>query len=48
MAYPNLTLIGALRQAAQNLRGGAPYAWGNHGAMVGSEVVNRYRAVTVE
>mgnify|MGYP003575161875 FL=1 len=32
MAYPNLTLIGALRQAAQNLRGGAPYAWGNHGA----------------
>lgn len=32
MAYPNLTLIGALRQAAQNLRTGAPYAWGNHGA----------------
>jgi mono/diheme cytochrome c family protein len=23
-------------------------AWGNHGAMVGSDVVNRYRAVTVE
>jgi hypothetical protein len=32
MAYPNLTLIGALRQAAQNLEGGATYAWGNHGA----------------
>ena len=32
MAYPNLTLIGALRQAAKNLRNGAPYAWGNHGA----------------
>lgn len=32
MAHPNLTLIGALRQAANNLRGGAPYAWGNHGA----------------
>ena len=32
MAYPNLTLIGALRQAAKNLRAGAPYAWGNHGA----------------
>ena len=32
MAYPNLTLIGALRQAAKNLRGGAAYAWGNHGA----------------
>ncbi len=32
MAYSNLTLIGALRQAAQNLRQGAPYAWGNHGA----------------
>lgn len=32
MAYPNLTLIGALRQAAQNLESGAPYAWGHHGA----------------
>jgi hypothetical protein len=32
MAYPNLTLIGALRQAASNLEGGAPYAWGHHGA----------------
>jgi hypothetical protein len=32
MAYPNLTLIGALRQAAANLEGGATYAWGNHGA----------------
>lgn len=32
MAYPNLTLIGALRQAAKNLNNGAPYAWGNHGA----------------
>ena len=32
MAHPNLTLIGALRQAATNLRNGAPYAWGNHGA----------------
>jgi len=32
MAYPNLTLIGALRQAAQKLRDGAPYAWGDHGS----------------
>lgn len=32
MAHPNLTLIGALRQAAKNLEGGAPYAWGHHGA----------------
>ncbi|HUQ96109.1 MAG TPA: hypothetical protein VM010_00485 [Chitinophagaceae bacterium] len=32
MAYPNLTLIGALLQAAQNLENGALYAWGNHGA----------------
>ena len=32
MAYPNLTLIGALRQAARDLRNGAHYAWGNHGA----------------
>ena len=32
MAHPNLTLIGALRQAAANLRNGAPYAWGNHGS----------------
>jgi hypothetical protein len=32
MAYPNLTLIGALRQAATVLENGAPYAWGHHGA----------------
>jgi hypothetical protein len=32
MAYPNLTLIGALRQAAKRLREGAHYAWGHHGA----------------
>jgi hypothetical protein len=32
MAYPNLTLIGALRQAARHLREGAPYAWGHHGS----------------
>jgi hypothetical protein len=32
MAYPNLTLIGALRQAAARLRDGAPYAWGHHGS----------------
>jgi hypothetical protein len=32
MAHPNLTLIGALRQAADNLRKGASYAWGHHGA----------------
>ena len=32
MAYPNLTLIGALRKAANNLESGAPYAWGHHGA----------------
>ena len=32
MAYPNLTLIGALRQAAKQLKEGAHYAWGHHGA----------------
>ena len=32
MAHPNLALIGALRQAAQNLREGADYAWGHHGS----------------
>ncbi|WP_207896532.1 hypothetical protein [Flaviaesturariibacter flavus] len=32
MAYPNLTLISALRNAARQLRGGAPYAWGDHGS----------------
>ncbi|RYY99610.1 MAG: hypothetical protein EOO11_04405 [Chitinophagaceae bacterium] len=32
MAYPNLTLISALRAAAQQLRSNAPYAWGNHGS----------------
>ncbi|MBB1284839.1 hypothetical protein HRH25_10700 [Flavisolibacter sp. BT320] len=32
MAYPTLALINALRDAAQNLRSGAPYAWGHHGS----------------
>ena len=32
MAHPNLSLIGALRQAARNLRSGSHYAWGHHGA----------------
>jgi len=32
MAHPNITLINALREAATNLRNGAPYAWGNHGS----------------
>lgn len=32
MAHPNLALIGALRKAAQNLKKGAHYAWGHHGA----------------
>ena len=32
MAYPTYALITALREAAQNLRGGAPYAWGHHGS----------------
>lgn len=32
MAYPNLALIDALREAAKNLRSGAPYAWGHHGS----------------
>lgn len=32
MAHPNITLINALREAAKNLKTGAPYAWGNHGS----------------
>ena len=32
MAHPNITLINALRQTAKNLRNGAFYSWGNHGA----------------
>lgn len=32
MAYPNTKLITALRDTAQRLKEGAPYAWGNHGA----------------
>jgi hypothetical protein len=32
MANPNHELISALRQAAQRLRDGAHYAWGNHGS----------------
>ena len=32
MAHPNNKLIRALREAAQNLRTGADYAWGHHGS----------------
>ncbi|RYZ30208.1 MAG: hypothetical protein EOO10_03650 [Chitinophagaceae bacterium] len=32
MAHPNITLINTLREAANNLRNGAPYAWGHHGS----------------
>ena len=32
MAYPTIQLIAALREAAQNLRNGAHYAWGHHGS----------------
>jgi hypothetical protein len=32
MAHSNSQLIAALREAAQNLRDGAHYAWGHHGA----------------
>ncbi|MGZ3837737.1 MAG: hypothetical protein ACXVBI_04180 [Flavisolibacter sp.] len=32
MAHPSLVLISSLRKAARNLRQGALYAWGHHGA----------------
>lgn len=32
MAHPTRPLILALREAAQNLRNGAHYAWGHHGS----------------
>lgn len=32
MANPTIELILALRETANRLRNGAPYAWGNHGA----------------
>ena len=32
MAHANVTLIGALRKAAGNLRNGAAYSWGHHGS----------------
>jgi hypothetical protein len=32
MAYPDIKLIDALRETAQNLRNGADYAWGHHGS----------------
>lgn len=32
MAYPNITLINALREAAVNIRNGSHYAWGHHGS----------------
>ena len=32
MAHPSIPLIKALRETVQRLRGGAHYAWGNHGS----------------
>ena len=32
MAKPSIKLIGALRETARRLRGGAHYSWGHHGA----------------
>jgi hypothetical protein len=32
MAHPTTKLVQVLREAAQNLRSGAPYAWGHHGS----------------
>jgi hypothetical protein len=32
MAHPNWPLVDSLRTAANNLRNGAPYAWGHHGS----------------
>lgn len=32
MAHLNIALVNALREAAQNLRNGAHYAWGHHGS----------------
>jgi len=32
VAYPNIGLIEALRNAAKNLRSGAEYSWGHHGS----------------
>ncbi|MEO5682006.1 MAG: hypothetical protein ABIQ88_05150 [Chitinophagaceae bacterium] len=32
MAKPSVELVAALRQAAFNLKSGAHYAWGHHGA----------------
>ena len=32
MAKPSIELIGALRETARRLRGGAHYSWGHHGA----------------
>jgi hypothetical protein len=32
MAYPNIQLIQALRETANNLKNGSTYAWGNHGS----------------
>lgn len=32
MAFPNITLVEALRETAKRLENGAPYAWGHHGS----------------
>ncbi len=32
MAHPSIKLVNALKQTADRLQNGAPYAWGNHGS----------------
>ena len=48
MAKPTLELIDALRQTANNLKLGAHYAWGNHGACNCGNLVQTVAHLTKE
>lgn len=48
MAKPTLELIDALRQTAYNLKLGAHYAWGNHGACNCGNLVQTVAHLTKE
>jgi hypothetical protein len=48
MANPNIKLIEALRSTANNLRNGAYYAWGNHGACNCGNLVQAVTTLTKE
>jgi hypothetical protein len=48
MATPSIKLVQALRAAANNLKNGAPYAWGHHGTCNCGNLVKSISDLTEE